>query len=567
MLQPVALATQEPRRLHAHRRPPAGRGDPRARRAAAGQARRPPLRDRVRRRGVGDPLHARAADARRRARGRVAGHLRPRGVLQRDEADAQRAAGQPAGPHRGAVGDLGAVQRDERPRAVARLGRLHRPRPAAGGAARRSCPEKADAWIWRCHIDVSTPNPATMARLLPYLQAYPASLFHVAGYVPGGHGRRRQHRAAGDRPAGAEEHGALARGRRVRLPPVRDRHRPPDDLPGVALRPLEGPARRDRRLPDRQGAAPGRAARARRLDGLATTPRAGTSTTPRSRTPTATPTSTSSTTSTTSARSRSTRSSRSPTCVIQKSTREGFGLTVSEALWKGRPFIGGDVGGIPLQVEDGVSGYLVSTVEECAARALDILERPGARAGARPARQGARARALPDAALPARLPADLPRGAVVSRCRRRRTAGPRLQPGAGHLPGRRVGQARHRRPRDRADRPRLPPRRGLDRLGDDRRRRRGRRGARRRRVRDRGAGRRRVPRALRRLRPRGLRPLLQHLRQPDALVHPALPLGPEQRAGHPPPRGRGVRVRLQRRQRGPRRRRCSRRSRASTSRS
>ena len=47
--------------------------------------------------------------------------------------------------------------------------------------------------------------------------------------------------------------------------------------------------------------------------------------------------------------------------VIQKSTREGFGLTVSEALWKGRPFIGGDVGGIPLQVENGETGYLVST--------------------------------------------------------------------------------------------------------------------------------------------------------------------------------------------------------------
>ena len=62
--------------------------------------------------------------------------------------------------------------------------------------------------------------------------------------------------------------------------------------------------------------------------------------------------------------------------VIQKSTREGFGLTVSEALWKGRPFIGGDVGGIPLQVENGVSGYLVSSVEECAARALDVLEDP-----------------------------------------------------------------------------------------------------------------------------------------------------------------------------------------------
>ena len=53
-------------------------------------------------------------------------------------------------------------------------------------------------------------------------------------------------------------------------------------------------------------------------------------------------------------------------------------------------------------------------------------------------------------------------------------------------------------------------------------------------------------------RPRRLRPLLQRLRQPDAVVHPALPLGPLQRAGHPPQRDRGVRVRLQRRQRGPR---------------
>ena len=42
---------------------------------------------------------------------------------------------------------------------------------------------------------------------------------------------------------------------------------------------------------------------------------------------------------------------------IQKSTREGFGLTVTEALWKGRPTIGGDVGGIPLQIVDGESGY------------------------------------------------------------------------------------------------------------------------------------------------------------------------------------------------------------------
>ncbi len=62
--------------------------------------------------------------------------------------------------------------------------------------------------------------------------------------------------------------------------------------------------------------------------------------------------------------------------LIQKSTREGFGLTVSEAIWKGRPFIGGDVGGIPLQVQDGVTGYLVSSPEQCAVRSLEILADP-----------------------------------------------------------------------------------------------------------------------------------------------------------------------------------------------
>jgi trehalose synthase len=62
--------------------------------------------------------------------------------------------------------------------------------------------------------------------------------------------------------------------------------------------------------------------------------------------------------------------------LVQKSTREGFGLTVSEALWKARPFIGGDVGGIPLQVQDGRTGYLVNSPEECADRVLRILREP-----------------------------------------------------------------------------------------------------------------------------------------------------------------------------------------------
>ena len=52
--------------------------------------------------------------------------------------------------------------------------------------------------------------------------------------------------------------------------------------------------------------------------------------------------------------------------VLQKSIREGFGLTVTEALWKGRPVVAGRVGGIVDQIQDGETGYLVSTVEECA---------------------------------------------------------------------------------------------------------------------------------------------------------------------------------------------------------
>jgi trehalose synthase len=62
--------------------------------------------------------------------------------------------------------------------------------------------------------------------------------------------------------------------------------------------------------------------------------------------------------------------------VLQKSLREGFGLTVAEGLWKNRPVIGGNVGGIPLQIQDGRTGYLVETIEACTSRSLDILRHP-----------------------------------------------------------------------------------------------------------------------------------------------------------------------------------------------
>lgn len=60
--------------------------------------------------------------------------------------------------------------------------------------------------------------------------------------------------------------------------------------------------------------------------------------------------------------------------VIQKSTREGFGLVVTEALWKGKPVVGGKVGGIPLQVIDGETGFLVTDSQSCAEASLFLLQ-------------------------------------------------------------------------------------------------------------------------------------------------------------------------------------------------
>ena len=60
--------------------------------------------------------------------------------------------------------------------------------------------------------------------------------------------------------------------------------------------------------------------------------------------------------------------------LIQKSTREGFGLTVTEGMWKGKPVIGGDAGGIRVQINDGISGFLVSSTEQCAQRLVELLQ-------------------------------------------------------------------------------------------------------------------------------------------------------------------------------------------------
>ncbi len=65
--------------------------------------------------------------------------------------------------------------------------------------------------------------------------------------------------------------------------------------------------------------------------------------------------------------------------VIQKSIREGFGLVVSEAMWKRKPVIGGDVGGIRLQILEGETGFLVSDTTACAEAAIRLLGDPALR--------------------------------------------------------------------------------------------------------------------------------------------------------------------------------------------
>jgi len=73
--------------------------------------------------------------------------------------------------------------------------------------------------------------------------------------------------------------------------------------------------------------------------------------------------------------------------ILQKSIREGFGLTVTEAMWKGAAVIGGNVGGIRRQITNGENGFLVDTVDEAAQRIVEVLSDPALRE-----RLGSRAR-------------------------------------------------------------------------------------------------------------------------------------------------------------------------------
>ena len=251
---------------------------------------------------------------------------------------------------------------------------VHDPQPIG---LRRGAQEKSRNWIWRCHIDLSEPNPAPIARLQPMIEEYDATVWHLPTYVPNG----------------MRDHNGIQI-----IPPAIDPLSPknmafsPDDAAFVCNQfgidvdrplitqvsrfdPWKDPmgvidAYRDvtKEVPDAQLALVGSMATDdpegwdffqktfEYADGdpdikiLNNLNNVG-------------------------AIEVNAFQSQSDVC-LQKSIREGFGLTVTEALWKGRPTVAGNVGGIPLQIDDGVGGYLVDSPAECAQRSLEILADP-----------------------------------------------------------------------------------------------------------------------------------------------------------------------------------------------
>jgi trehalose synthase len=251
---------------------------------------------------------------------------------------------------------------------------VHDPQPIG---LRRGAAESARNWIWRCHIDLSEPNPAPIERLQPLIEEYDATVWHLPTYVP----------------IGMRDH----KGIQI-IPPAIDPLSPknmafsPDDAAFVCEqfgidpdRPLLTQVSRfdpwkdpmgvidayravTEEVPDAQLALVGSMATddpegwdffQKTFEYAADDPdikilnnlnNVG-------------------------AIEVNAFQSQSDIC-LQKSIREGFGLTVTEALWKGRPTIGGNVGGIPLQIDDGESGFLVDSSEQCAQRCLEILKDP-----------------------------------------------------------------------------------------------------------------------------------------------------------------------------------------------
>lgn len=249
----------------------------------------------------------------------------------------------------------------------------HDPQPAAirglrGGGGSR--------WVWRCHIDTSAPDPATWAFFRPFLDGYDAAVFTLEPFVPP------------DLPIGDV----------VSIPPAIDALSPKNILlpeaiarqvlDWIGLRldtPLIAQVSRFDPWKDPMGVIEAyRLVRERvpRLQlvlagSMALDDPEAWGIYERIRTEAASDPLIHVFTNLTGVGNIEVNAiQRLADVVVQKSVREGFGLVVSEALWKGTPVVAGRTGGIPLQMADGVGGYLVDDVPGCAESIHRLLDDP-----------------------------------------------------------------------------------------------------------------------------------------------------------------------------------------------
>jgi trehalose synthase len=251
---------------------------------------------------------------------------------------------------------------------------VHDPQPIG---LRRGALDQSNKWIWRCHIDLSEPNPAPIERLQPLISEYDATVWHLPQYVPNG----------------LNGHNGINI-----IPPAIDPLSPknmafsPDDASFVSQqfgidvdRPLICQVSRfdpwkdpmgvidayrevTKEIPDAQLALVG---------SMATDDPEGWDFFQRTFEYADSDPDIKILNNLNNVGAIEVNAFQSQAdVVLQKSIREGFGLTVTEALWKGRPTIAGNVGGIPLQIEDGVGGFLVNSPSECAQRSIEILRDP-----------------------------------------------------------------------------------------------------------------------------------------------------------------------------------------------
>ena len=250
---------------------------------------------------------------------------------------------------------------------------VHDPQPAAMIEDAR---DAAARWIWRCHIDLSTPNEAVLAFLVPWLARYDAAVFHRRQYVPASNGLPAAYVWPPAIDPLTPKNMALSPedaayivdqfGIDVQRPLVTQvsRFDPWKDPLGVidAWRVVR------RAHPEVQLALVGSMAHddpegweyynetVNAADGdpdifiLSNLNNVGSVEVNAFQVHSA--------------------------ALVQKSVREGFGLTVTEALWKGRPMVAGRVGGIVDQIEDGDTGFLVDSPERCAEALATILDEP-----------------------------------------------------------------------------------------------------------------------------------------------------------------------------------------------